>query len=80
MTTHTGKLLREKRTELKLTQREIAKRIGMTNVNLNYIEHGSRALPAKYVNAVCRVLDIEKITVATAMKEDQEVKLEKKIR
>lgn len=78
--TNTGNLLKNKRLELKLSQRAVAKLIGMTNVSLNYIERGQRALPAKYVNNVCQVLQLEKLTVARAMKEDQEVALEKKIR
>lgn len=78
--THTGTLIKNKRVELNLSQREVAKRIGMTNVFLNYVERGHRALPTKYVSAICRVLGIEKIIVANALKEDQEVKLEKKIR
>jgi transcriptional regulator with XRE-family HTH domain len=78
--TSTGQLLKAKRMELNLSQRAVAKLIGMTNVSLNYIERGQRALPAKYVNSVCRVLQLEKLSVATAMKEDQEVQLEKKIR
>ena len=49
--------LRSIRLRSKLTQSEVADKIGMTRESWNRIEHGQRRLDLDYIPALCKALD-----------------------
>lgn len=77
-TTRTGKLIRERREKLDLSQRDLAKSLGFTSVFLSRIEFGKCALPTKYVDRVSKLLDIPKDDILFTIKHDMNSRLDKK--
>ncbi|MDP9471539.1 MAG: helix-turn-helix transcriptional regulator [Chloroflexota bacterium] len=53
-----GGLIRRRREELKLTQEELARRIGSTRASASQIEGGTRKWPRRYVSALSDALDL----------------------
>lgn len=48
----------ERRVQLKISQKELAKRIGVTPTRLNYWEKGKREPNMYYISAIAQALDI----------------------
>lgn len=78
--TSTGKLIREKRLKMNLSQMEVAKYMHFTNVFLMRVESGVCNLPLKYVNKLTCMLKIPKDDMIFAMKHDMNVNFDKKLK
>lgn len=71
-----GELVRKAREELELSQTEVAKEIGFTNVFLNRVELGRVDLPVGQVEKFAKVLKIDKEDIMKALKKDFSARLE----
>jgi transcriptional regulator with XRE-family HTH domain len=60
-----GYMLGEARAQRGLTLRQVAKAIGVSQSFVSNIEHGRAPLPAKYVLAISRLLNLDHSTVAS---------------
>lgn len=56
---HLGQLIRERRTELGLTQGEVAGRIGLTRTSVTNIERGTQAVNVATLFRMAEVLEME---------------------
>ena len=50
--------LKKARKDLKLTQAQFAKKLGMTTTSYNYLENGKTPLQDKHIKAICAIFDI----------------------
>ncbi len=71
-----GELIRSAREGLELSQTEVAKAIGFSNVFLNRIELGNCDLPPSHIDAVTKVLKLDKAKIIKALKDDLGARLE----
>jgi ribosome-binding protein aMBF1 (putative translation factor) len=76
-TGHLIKLAREKR---ELSQTMVSTYMGFTNVFLGRIEAGHCLLPARHVEKLSRILNVDKEDILKAMKKDMSERLDKKAR
>ncbi len=53
-----GKIIKEERTQKKLTQEELAKQIGVTQDSISLWEQGKRIPDTQYIILLCKVLEI----------------------
>ena len=67
---HQGNYIRKKREDLGITQIELAKYLGFTNVFLGRVELGKCWLPKKYVNKLAQKLDVESDNIIVKMRKD----------
>jgi transcriptional regulator with XRE-family HTH domain len=54
-----GKFIKTRREELNLPQIEVASKIGVTQVQLSYIESGSRRVDLSTALAICDILQLD---------------------
>lgn len=80
MTTAIGKLLKTARKKLKISQTDVAKKLEFSTVFISRIELGQALLPAKYVNPVSKILEIDRDDILSALKKDLGDNLERKAR
>ncbi len=59
-----GAFIKQRRAELGLSQRELAKRIGISSGYMSQIESGVRKWPQKYITAIAKELDVTEYTLA----------------
>lgn len=76
--TVTGKMLLAKRESLKLSQKEVAKELGFSQVFLGRIEFGKVDLPIKYVGPIARVLKLSKDDIIFSLKFDLNNKIDQR--
>jgi transcriptional regulator with XRE-family HTH domain len=76
--TVTGKLLRDKREKLELSQKKAAKLMGFSNVFLGRIELGKCDLPVKHVTIAAKVLKITRDEILSSLKFDLSSRIDKK--
>lgn len=53
-----GKKIKEKRTNLRLTQEQLAEKAGISPKSLSQIELGNNFVSAENLDAICKALDI----------------------
>lgn len=65
-----GKLIRFKRENLGLTQKDVAQAMGFSNVFLGRVEFGKTPLPLSHVNKLAKVLKLTRQEILFAIKHD----------
>lgn len=78
--TAVGKLIVEKRAELKMEQAQLAKLLEVSVSYLWRLETGKDVLPMKRVNDLAYALDMEREPIAEALKKDSLQKLRLKFK
>lgn len=74
-----GLLLATARHNKGMTSREVAFHLGITEQFWSAIERGVESLPAKKIEAVCRLLDVQSDVVISLMVQEYEAKLRMKM-
>ena len=54
-----GKLIRSKRHEQKITQKQLAKLVGISATYLRGVEHGNHSITWKIWLSICKVLNLD---------------------
>jgi len=78
MATVTGDFIREHREKRELSQQMVSDYMGFTNVFLARVELGLVSLPARHVDKLTRILNVEKEDLLNAMKKDLSERLDKR--
>lgn len=69
----TGNLIRSRRSELKMSQETLTKKLGWSGKNSQYIsscELGKNPFPVKHINSLCLSIDVSRDKIINAMIED----------
>lgn len=65
-----GRFIREYRLERGMTQLELARKLKITNVSLNYLENGKRKAGPKIIKSIAKYFDIDVREVVLMNNED----------
>jgi len=77
--TNIGDLIKSRRKDLNLSQRELAALIGCSDVFICYIERGRNLLPAQFAPILATALQVKESEVLNALRADMISAIDKKL-
>lgn len=77
--TNTAKIIKGRRTELKLSQAELAKKLGVHTQFISNIERSKCLVPAKKIKKLCRILALPSQDLIEAILMDYRKDIEEKV-